>query len=53
MKTKVYGIRLTDEERKRLEKRAKKLGLTLAAYIRYVGKLEIETSIKNDHKEKN
>jgi hypothetical protein len=34
MKTKVYPVRLTEEERKELEKRAKKIGLTVVAYIR-------------------
>jgi hypothetical protein len=34
MKTETYHIRLTEKERKELEKRAKKLGLSVAAYIR-------------------
>ena len=34
MKTETYHIRLTEAERKELKKRAKKLGLTEAAYIR-------------------
>ena len=46
MKTKVFALRLTEKEKEQLADRAKKLGLTLAAYIRYIGKLEIEASVK-------
>jgi hypothetical protein len=34
MKTKLYPIRLTEKEHKELGKKAKKLGLTIAAYVR-------------------
>ena len=34
MKTKMYAIRLTEKEWKELGKRAEKLGLSVAAYVR-------------------
>lgn len=47
MKTASYLLKMTEEEKKEAEKRASALGLSLAAYIRYIMKLEIESKIKD------
>lgn len=45
MKSKVYGIRLTEEQRKKLEKKAKKFGMTTAAYIKFISEEKIKVTI--------
>jgi len=47
-KTRVFGIRMTDEERRNLEREAKKNGMTLSAYIRHLSTLraDIKMTIK-------
>lgn len=42
MKTKVYGIRLTDREKSELERAASELGMTLAAYIKFMRHVKVE-----------
>ena len=42
MATKVYGIRLNDEDKKVLETEAKRNGLTIAEYVRALARLKVD-----------
>ncbi len=44
MKSKTYGIRLTEEQRKKLEKKARKMGMTAAAYIKFISESKVKVS---------
>lgn len=46
MKKASYLLKMTEREKRDAEKRASALGMTLAAYLRWVVKLETETKIK-------
>lgn len=48
MKTKSYLLKMSPSEKKSLEQRAKQMGMSLAAYLRWVMKLETESKIKDD-----
>jgi hypothetical protein len=52
MKNKNFQLRISDAEKKQMEERAENLGLSLAAYIRFLGKLEIEAAIRNNPRSK-
>jgi len=51
MKTATYLLKMTDKEKKDAEKRASALGMSLAAYLRWVMKLETESKIKEPVKD--
>lgn len=42
MKTKYFGLRLSEDEKMALDKEASRNGLTLAAYIRHLSKLKVD-----------
>ena len=54
METKIIGIRLKDSEKKALQAEAKRNGLSLADYIRYLSRLKVDLkmTIKNLRAEK-
>lgn len=42
MATKVYGIRLNDEDKKTLEEEASRNHLTVAEYVRHLARLKVD-----------
>jgi hypothetical protein len=51
MKTTSYLLKMSEKEKKDAEKRASALGMSLAAYLRWVMKLETESKIREQIKD--
>lgn len=50
MKNKSYLLRMTAEEKRKIEKRARESGMSMAGYLRYLSTLDIEASLSEKAK---